>query len=313
MRLDRRFVIVLSSSLLWATIVAGVFYRLATGSGVRARAGVLKPMVVAAVALPAGAMIDRVSLKLREVPESMVPAGAFSKIDDVLDRPVISPIQAEEPVVEARIAAKGSGAGLAPLIPSGMRAIAVRVNDVVGVAGFVLPGMRVDVLFTGRSSNQADTVTRTVLQDIQVLSAGQTTQTDGKSQAIVVPVVTLLVNPLEAESLTLANGEGRIQLVLRNSTDRGVAVTGGRRLHEIFGSAAAESQERGVPAASGPSARPRTRTASEAAVAIPAFATVEATGAPSASSAPPPPEPDQMTVIRGAVKTLEVFRKEGGA
>ena len=101
-----------------------------------------------------------------------------------------------------------------------MRAISVRVNDVVGVAGFVLPGMRVDVLVTGRPPGLADTVTRTVLQNIAVLSAGQTIQTDGKSQSITTPVVTLLVDPREAEALTLANNEGHIQLVLRNSTDR---------------------------------------------------------------------------------------------
>src|SRR4029077_6189904 len=130
-----------------------------------------KQIVVAAKALPAGAMIDRESLGLVSAPESLVPQGAFFKLDDVLDRPVVSAIQAGEPVVEARIAAKGSGVGLAPLIPSGMRAISVRVNDVVGVSGFVLPGMRVDVLVTGRPSSQEDTVTRTVLQNIQVLSA----------------------------------------------------------------------------------------------------------------------------------------------
>ena len=294
MRVDRRFVTVLSISLVWAAIVAGVFYRLAGAGGPRARAEEQKQMVVAARALPAGAMIDRGALKMRAAPESMVPAGAFTRLDDVLDRPVVSPIQAEEPVVEARIAAKGSGTGLSPLIPSGMRAISVRVNDVVGVAGFVLPGMRVDVLFTGRPLNQADTVTRTVLQNIQVLSAGQTTQTDGKSQAIVVPVVTLLVTPPEAEALTLANNEGHIQLILRNSADRQVAATRGRRLQEIFGATPAED-----PA-------PRARSAH---VRAPAAAT------PAASERPAParPQEEQMIIFRGMVKTVEVFPREGGA
>ena len=229
--------VVLGISLAWATIVAGVFYRLA-GAGGGARAESRKQIVVAARPLPVGATIDRESLKMRSVPDSMVPAGAFIRVDDVLDRPVISPIQPDEPVVEARIAAKGSGMGLAPLIPSGMRAISVRVNDVVGVAGFVLPGMRVDVLVTGHGPNRQDTVTRTVLQNIAVLSAGQTIQTDGKSQSIIAPVVTLLVSPPEAESLTLANNEGHIQLVLRNSNDQKVAATHGRQLSEIFGGAA---------------------------------------------------------------------------
>ena len=179
-----------------------------------------------------------------------------------------------------------------------MRAISVRVNDVVGVAGFVLPGMRVDVLVTGRPSNQADTVTNTVLQNIQVLSAGQTTQTDGKSQSIVVPVVTLLVNPLEAESLTLANSEGHIQLILRNSNDRQVAATRSRRLHEIFGS---PSEEEPLPPAR-PAAK-RIRAAAPARPGEPAVSPPAATQ----------PTEEQMIIYRGMVKTVSVFARESDA
>jgi len=304
MRVDRRFVIVLSISMVWALVVAGVFYRAASGAGRQSRAEAVKPIVVAAKALPAGAMIDRESVKLRPVPESMVPAGALTKLEDALERPVVSPIQPDEPVVEARIAARGSGNGLAPMIPSGMRAISVRVNDVAGVAGFVLPGMRVDVLFTGRPGNQSDTITRTVLQDVQVLSAGQTTQTDGKSQAIVVPVVTLLVNPADAESLTLANGEGRIQLVLRNSNDRKVAVTRGRQLHEMFNAAApsapAEKADGGEPGETAVRARAR-----------PAPATVVPAAKKPEVRVEPVPALDEVIVINGKVKTREVFPRGG--
>lgn len=243
MQLERRFVVVLSVSLLWSAVVAGVFYRLASGAAGRARAESRKQIVVAARELPMGATIGRDALKLREVPESMVPPGSFTKPEDVLQRPVTSPIHPEEPVTEARLADKGSGMGLAPLIPNGMRAISVRVNDVVGVAGFVLPGMRVDVLVTGHPPTRQETVTRTVLQNIAVLSAGQTIQTDGKSQSIIAPVVTLLVTPQEAEALTLANNEGHIQLVLRNSNDQQVAATRGRGTQEIFGGAAAPPAE----------------------------------------------------------------------
>ena len=115
-----------------------------------------------------------------------------------------------------------------------MRAISVRVNDVVGVAGFVLPGMRVDVLVTGKPTNVPDTATRTVLQNVAVLSAGQTIQTDGKS-AISAPVVTLLVTPEDAEALTLANNDAHIQLVLRNSSDERLANPRGRRWSELYG------------------------------------------------------------------------------
>ena len=292
MRIDRRKVMVVSLSLLWAAVVAVAFHRLAGRGGGREGAQAQKEIVVAAKLLPVGASIDRESLKMRAVPAGMVPAGAFAKAEDVIERPVISPIQPDEPVVEARIAAKGSGLGLAPLIPSGMRAMSVRVNDVVGVAGFVLPGMRVDVLVTGRVPNYPDTITRTVLQSVQVLSAGQTIQTDGKSQAIVAPVVTLLVDPQDAETLTLANNEGHIQLVLRNSADRQLSPTRGRQLHEIFGRGAPEE----------PSAKVRPAVIRERVPDPPAPA-VEAHPREKAAE-------DQILMIRGKVKTVEVFPVE---
>jgi pilus assembly protein CpaB len=296
MRMDRRFWIVTMASLLWGLLVAGFFYRVAAGSGRRSRAGPQKAMVVAARELPFGSNLTRESVKLRNVPENLFPAGGFSRIEDVLDRPVISAIQPDEPVVEARIAARGSGLGLAPLIPPGMRAMAVRVNDVVGVAGFLLPGMRVDVLVTGRPPGRSDAFTRTVLQNITVLSAGQTIETDGKSQSINTPVVTLLVSPSEAEVLTLANSEGHIQLVLRNSSDQRVAGTRGRQTLELYGAPPV------VEAAAGPAPKPR--RAAQAAAGKPAAVAVPV---------PPPPAADQVLVIRGNVKTLEALPKSGGS
>jgi len=302
MRFDRRFVVALSISLVWALIVAGVFYRLAGSGAARARAAAQKKIVVAAKPLPMGATLDRDSVKLRTVPEYLFPAGAHALVEEVLERPVISPIQPDEPIVDARLAAKGSGMGLAPLIPSGMRAISVRVNDVVGVAGFILPGMRVDVLVTGRPPNQADTVTRTVLQNITVLSAGQTTQTDGKSPSIVTPVVTLLVDPHQAEAMTLANNEGHIQLVLRNSTDNHLAATRGRQLHDLYG----------APAAAAPAPAPARQSAPRAAAPAPVVEKPPAP-APPKSPAPSAPEVDRVIMIRGAITTVTVSPREGHA
>jgi pilus assembly protein CpaB len=293
MMLDRRFALVVSVSLFCALLVAGGFYRLARGAGRRPRPAAEKPVVVATKLLPAGSLLDAASVKLRSVPESLFPAGAFSRLEDVLERPVISTIQADEPVVEARVAVKGSGMGLGPLIPPGMRAIAVRVNDVVGVAGFVLPGMRVDVLVTGKAPDRGDTETRTVLQNITVLSAGQSIGTDGKSQPIVTPVVTLLVSPAEAEALTLSNSEGRIQLLLRNSTDRATVATGGRRLHDLYGAPRPEVAPPRVRKAAAP---PEVAPAVPVPVAIP--------------SPPSAAEPEQMVMILGAVKKVEVFARK---
>jgi pilus assembly protein CpaB len=298
MRLDRRFLVVLSASLLWALVVSGLFYRLAAGAGQRRREGPQLPEVVASRPLPVGASIARDSVRLREVPENLFPAGAFGRVEDVVDRPVISPIQPDEPVVEARLAAKGSGIGLAPLIPPGMRALSVRVNDVVGVAGFILPGMRVDVLVTGHGAMQAETVTRTVLQNVGVLSAGQTIQTDGKSQSIQVPVVTLLVSPHDAEALTLAIADGHVQLVLRNSADEKPVATTGSRLRDLYG---------GLPpvetvAEAAPAPQPARPRAAVAAVSQP-------TAQPPLRVVAAKPAGDGMEVIHGKVKTIEILSR----
>jgi pilus assembly protein CpaB len=291
MRFDRRFGIVVLCSLAWAALVATVFYRLSVHPP-KAPPG--KPLIVAAQSLPLGAVIGPDSVKLIEVPENLFPKGGFSRKEDVLERPVISAIEADEPVVEARIGAKGSGVGLAPMIPPGMRAISVRVNDVVGVAGFVLPGMRVDVLVTGQPRGSNDTVTTTVLQNIPVLSAGQTIQAESKGQPVNATVVTLLVTPDQAEAVTLANNEGHIQLVLRNSTDQETAATQGRNLHELY----AVVERTAAP----PPDRPHPQ------VPVVAPKPVLPAELPAAPATPPVPVREDVLMIRGTVKTVEQIR-----
>jgi pilus assembly protein CpaB len=293
MHLDKRFALVMAGSLLWAFLVAAVFHRVTAGAGRGADNPKSKPLVVAAQPLPLGAVIGADSIKTVQVPEDLFPKGGFSKKEDVLERPVVSPIQADEPVVEARIAARGSGMGLGPMIPPGMRAVSVRVNDVVGVAGFVLPGMRVDVLVTGHPPGRDDTVTTTVLQNIPVLSAGTSLQPDAKGQPISATVVTLLVTPTQAEALTLASSEGRLQLVLRNTTDQQVAPTSGRRLHDLYG-VATTPEPRAVPPPESPRpVRPPAAPRPAASQPVPA-------AAPSTARVP-----EEVILIRGAQKTVE--------
>jgi pilus assembly protein CpaB len=290
MRFDRRFLIVVGCSLLWSLLVATIFYRVAAKAGTRRAAEQTRPLVVAARPLPLGDVISADSIRLAEVPESLFPKSGFSKKEDVLGRPVVSRIEADEPLLDSRLAAKGSGVGLAPMIPPGMRAAAVRVNDVVGVAGFVLPGMRVDVLVTGHPSGRDDTVTNTVLQNIAVLSAGTTIQPDAKGQPISATVVTLLVDLEQAQALTLANTEGRIQLVLRNGTDQKVTPTRGQQLRELYG-----VDRSPVPAAApAPSASaPARRKPEIVRAAEPAAAPVVIQAA------------DEIVIIRGNLKTVE--------
>jgi pilus assembly protein CpaB len=294
MHLDRRFLIIVGTSLAWGMIVSLLFYRMAAGGR---RQAPEKTVVVAAEPLAPGTAIAAGSVKTVRVPANLFPKGGYARVEDVVGRPVVSPIEADEPVVDSRMAARGSGFGVAPMIPTGMRAVSVRVNDVAGVAGFVLPGMRVDVLVTGKPPGADDTFTATVLQNVTVLSAGQTIQTDGKSQSMSVPVVTLLVDPLQAESLALAATEGHIQLVLRNSSDHNVDATAKRELRDLYG--------RGAVAEPEPPPAPRPAPA-QARAAAPILRSAPAP-VPLASA---PLAVDTIVLIRGTQKTVETFPVE---
>jgi len=290
--MDRRFLTVLGVSLLFALVVSSIFYQMiarAKGTPKKEKAE-QREVVVAARALPMGVAIKPADVKITKMSADQFPKGAFSRVEEVIDRPVVSNILLDEPVMDGRLGARGAGAGLAPIIPVGMRAVSVRVNEVVGVAGYVLPGMRVDVLVTGRPPKSEDTVTVTVLQNILVLSAGQNIQPEPKGQAITAPVVTLLVTPEQAETLTLAGTEGRIQLVLRNGSDQVSAQTKGRAVAELYG-----GRRVGAPQVEG-APRPRVQPRPVAVVAPPV--------------APPPP-PDEVMVIRGTKKTVEVLGAGG--
>src|SRR5258707_958553 len=163
--MDRRFLTVLGVSLVFALVVSSVFYQMTARSGSpRAAAPTdTKDMVVATRPLGVGVMIKPADVKIAKISADGFPKGAFGKVEEVLDRPVVSNILLDEPILDGRLAAKGSGLGLAPTIPVGMRAVSVRVNDVAGVAGFVLPGMKVDVLVTGRPPSEQGDVTTTCL------------------------------------------------------------------------------------------------------------------------------------------------------
>lgn len=166
-----------------------------------------------------------------------IPEQALKSRQDVLNRGVVTSIYSGEPILEKRLAPKGAGAGLASTIPVGMRAVALRVNEVIGLAGFVLPGMRVDVLIMGNApaANQNGVLCRTVLQDIEVLSAGQKIEKNVEGKPESAQVVNLLVSPDQAEILSLANDQTRVQLVLRNPLDTKEHPTQGISLASLFG------------------------------------------------------------------------------
>jgi pilus assembly protein CpaB len=229
-----------------------------------------------------------------------VPKGVATREEDVLERGVVSNVFEGEPISTSRLASVGAGGGMAATIPPGMRACAVRVDQVVGVAGFVLPGMRVDVLILGSppGTTSADGPrVKTVLQNVEVLSAGQNIQKDAEGKPVQVPVVSLLVTPEQAEVLSLASTESRIQLVLRNPLDKEASKTEGSTLASLFSGVKSKMQ----PAAPG-GAAPRKAVA---AVVTPA--------PPSPAAAPPPPAFYLIEVINGARKDQAKFNKPEGA
>jgi pilus assembly protein CpaB len=193
-------------------------------------------VVAAATDLKLGTVLRDADLTTIEITGTL-PKGAILKKENAIGRGVISNLYLGEPVLENRLAAPGSGGGLAATIPQGMRATAVRVNEVVGVAGFVTPGMRVDVLITGNPPGGATaqgSLVRTLLQNIEVLSAGTDIQRDAEGKPLQVQVVNLLVTPTQAEILSLASNETRIQLVLRNPLDNTVNKPPGTATAQLF-------------------------------------------------------------------------------
>jgi pilus assembly protein CpaB len=237
--MNRRLVSVFAFALLVATLTSFLVYRLirlrlqAPG-----RAAPSNKLVVAAHDLQVGTLIH--DYDLTETPWSgAIPEHAAKTRQDAIGRGVIATIYENEPILDHRLAPKAAGAGLAATIPVGMRAVALRVNDVVGLAGFVLPGMRVDVLVAGgapgSSQSFTGTLCRTVLQNIEVLSSGTKLEQNVEGKPESSQVVNLLVTPDQAEILNLASTETKVQLVLRNPLDTHEQTTHGTSVAALFG------------------------------------------------------------------------------
>jgi pilus assembly protein CpaB len=237
--MNRRLLTILLIAFVIAGICAWLVYRLV---GVRVAAS--KPaatvqVVAAAKDIPLGAVLTTADLTTITMSGS-APKGAILKPEEAVGRGVISEIYQGEPIFESRLAGVGSGGGLAPAIPDGMRACAVKVDEVVGVSGFVIPGMRVDVLVSGvpptsgGGGNTQTMQTQTLLQNIEVLSAGTDITKDAEGKPQQVQVVNLLVTPAQAESLSLASNSLKIQLVLRNPLDTQIAKVPPTAMSNIF-------------------------------------------------------------------------------
>ena len=191
-------------------------------------------VVATAKELPPGIVLKAEDLSLVDWPSTVPLEGSFSKPDEVVGRSLMYPLGAKEPVLARALALAGSGFGLTAKIPSGMRATSVRSSEITGVAGFLFPGSHVDVLATFRPTGSDSPVTQTVLQDVEVLTAGQRIQPDPEGKPQTVNVVTLLLNSLDSEKLLLASTQATIQFVLRGGADKDRIETRSVNMEDLF-------------------------------------------------------------------------------
>jgi pilus assembly protein CpaB len=192
------------------------------------------PVVVAARDLNVGATLTSEDVRIVEWPGEALPSGYASGVEEVVGRGVMVPIRTNEPLLPEKLAGEDLGRGLTMLIPEGMRAMSVPVNDVVAVAGWVRPGTRVDVLVTLTVPNQTEPVTQVVLQNVEVLGNDRSIQRDSEGEAQAIAVMTFLVTPEQAERLAMAENEGRLHLVLRGQIDLDSIETPGVRPSELL-------------------------------------------------------------------------------
>jgi pilus assembly protein CpaB len=226
-------------------IVAGGVFAFATYNYVQQIPGktVTIPTTKIAVAgsdLDIGAEITKDSVRLIDWPSNAAPANGISDPNEVIGRGLVMPMIQNEPFLELKLAPKDAGAGLPPAIPPGLRAVSVKVNEVIGVAGYVLPGTHVDVVATvSPTQSSADVTSKVILTNVLVLAAGtKIEQGEKDKKPIAVSVVTMLVDPEQAERLTLASTEGKIQLALRNPLDKTTPLTPGVKTKALLGAQA---------------------------------------------------------------------------
>src|SRR5215210_4773339 len=216
-------------------------------------------IVLSARNLPVGSVVTERDVKIVSWPGDAVPTGYIRSVKDAVGRGVITPVAENEPLLEAKVSTKDAGGGLPIIIRDGMRAVSVRVDEIIGVAGFVLPGTRVDVMLTlEKGQDRPQAITKTLLQNVQTLAAGQSVTRDKEGKPQTVTVITLLVSPDNAELLALAGREGKLQLALRNTLDTlAVSTTGARADRLTPGSTSAVNRpQRTRAAAPAPRANP---------------------------------------------------------
>ncbi len=216
----RRIAIALAVALFVSAGATYIVYNRMRANQAAQRPATVKIVAGGANPLQAGAALTSENVTLIDWPANVPLTGSFSKVDDVIGRSLIYPVSPKQPILERDLAVAGSGIGLTVKIPEGMRAVSVRSNEIVGVAGFLYPGSHVDVLLTYRPEGSPAPITQTIMQNIEVLTAGQRIEPDPQGKPETVNVVTMLLTPQDSEKLIMAYAQGSIQFVLRNGADK---------------------------------------------------------------------------------------------
>ena len=265
-------------------------------------------VVVAKVDIPVGSRIIPEQLTIAQFPADVTPVGAIAKIDEnLIGRVVITAISPKDPITEAKLAPVGSLGGLSSVIPEGYRAMTVKVDDVVGVSGFIMPGTLVDVVVViqpPKGTASEDMISKIVLQNIKVLASGQNIDKPKNDREVErsVRAVTLQVTPEQTEKLALASSEGKLQLVMRNSVDQADEQTSGANKRSLLnGERATLVPDPGIGTNGAPKAAP-----SSARRYVPRAAARETAPAPKTTQPPTPPRPT-VEVIKGGKKEIQDF------
>ena len=297
--MNKRFAGVLMFAFVVAAAGGLITYRSLMGRPEPAKAAAPSVQIVlAAKDLQVGSVLKDGDIQMGDW-AGAVPPGATNKLEDLKGRGVITPIYAKEPIIESRLAPKGAGGGLAAMIPHGMRAFAVQVNEIVGVAGFVTAGSHVDLLIQGNApggNGNLGTLAKTLIQNLEVLSAGQDFKKDPEGKPVPVPVVTVLVTPEQAEVLSLASSQTTIRMTLRNPLDHDIAKTPGTAMKFVWGGAG----------------NLKISPTDDAAAPAPRLLTPPRETKETAAHAPKKDPPFVMEILSGTTRSEAKFEKSGG-
>ena len=272
-------------------------------------------VVVAARSLELGHRVTKDDVKFVEWPTSSPLQGSFSDASLVLDRGTVVPLQLNEPILESKLAPKGAGAGLVTVIPQGMRALSIQVNSIIGVSGFVLPGSRVDLILTAippkdvKGAKNEEMGSKIILENLEVLAAGQNVQRDVEGKPQTVQDVTLLLTPDQAQRVALATGDGRIQLALRNPMDKEAADPLLVVRSALYEGAAMEKVANGLNAKAAPEKPALKRTDGLRKPLGPAASTQQKKREPLVT-APPPQRTVVVELIQGIKRTKDTFEEK---